>query len=200
MFQSSFHICLSGFGECLPTNCTVVGEPHEIPHNPAAPPDLATICLKCLEKDPARRYASAEHFADELDRFCRGELILARPVGWAERSWRWCRREPALAGLAAALVVVLIIGFTGVVWKWRGEVSQRKFAQQENQRAQRAVTRLEIERAESLLQAGDVSRGLAYFARLLRHQPTNRVAAERVVREDEVRASAPDRRTGAWWR
>ena len=143
--------------------------------------DLATICLKCLEKEPARRYASAELLAEELDRFCRGEPILARPVGWAERSWRWCRREPALAGLAAALVVVLIIGFAGVVWKWRGEVSQREFAQQENQRAQRAVTRLEIERAESLLEAGNSTRGLAYLARLLRQQPTNRVVAERLM-------------------
>jgi eukaryotic-like serine/threonine-protein kinase len=143
--------------------------------------DLSTICLKCLEKEPARRYASAELLAEELDRFCRGEPILARPVGWAERSWRWCRREPALAGLAAALVVVLIIGFIGVVWKWRGEVSQRELAQQENQRAQRAVTRLEIERAESLLEAGDSSRGLAYLARLLRQQPTNHVVAERLM-------------------
>ena len=150
-------------------------------HNPSVPPDLATICLKCLEKEPARRYASAELLAQELDRFCRGEPILARPVGWAERSWRWCRREPALAGLAAALVVVLIIGFTGVVWKWRGEVSQREFAQQENQRAQQAVTRLEIERAESLLEAGDSTRGLAYLARLLRQQPTNHVVAERLM-------------------
>jgi eukaryotic-like serine/threonine-protein kinase len=150
-------------------------------HNPSVPPDLTTICLKCLEKEPARRYASAELLAEELDRFCRGEPILARPVGWAERSWRWCRREPALAGLATALVVALVIGFAGVLWKWRGEVSQREFAQQETQRAQRAVTRLEIERAESLLEGGDSSRGLAYFARLLRQQPTNHVVAERLM-------------------
>jgi WD40 repeat protein len=150
-------------------------------HNPSAPPDLATICLKCLEKEPARRYASAELLAEELDRFCRGQPILARPVGWAERSWRWCRREPALAGLAAALVVVFITGFAGVVREWRGEVSQREFAQQENQRAQRAVTRLEIERAESLLETGDSSRGLAHLARLLRQQPMNHVVAERLM-------------------
>src|SRR5437773_4764515 len=149
--------------------------------NPKVDRDLSAICLKCLEKEPARRYASAELLAEELDRFCRGEPILARPVGWAERSWRWCRREPALAGLAATLVVVLITGFAGVVWKWRGEVFQREFAQQENQRAQRAVTRLEIERAESLLEAGDSTRGLAYLARLLRQQPTNHVVAERLM-------------------
>src|SRR5438874_1306743 len=146
--------------------------------NPKVDRDLSAICLKCLEKEPARRYASAELLAEELDRFCRGEPILARPVGWAERSWRWCRREPALAGLAAALVVVLIIGFAGVLWKWRGEVFQRELAQQENQRAQRAVTRLEIERDESLLEAGDSTRGLASLARLLRQQPTNYVVAE----------------------
>ena len=150
-------------------------------HNPSVPPDLATICLKCLEKEPARRYPSAELLAEELDRFSRGEPILARPVGPAERWWRWCQREPVVAGLAAALLAALLIGLAGVVWKWRGEVSQRKLAQQENQRAQRAVTRLEIERAESFLQAGDSSKGLTYLARLLRQQPTNRVVAERLM-------------------
>src|SRR5262245_61351541 len=97
--------------------------------NPKVDRDLSEICLKCLEKHPQRRYSSALGLAEDLERFCHGEPILARPVGWTERSWRWCRREPALAGLAAALIVVLIIGFTGVVWKWRGEVSQRKLAQ-----------------------------------------------------------------------
>jgi eukaryotic-like serine/threonine-protein kinase len=77
--------------------------------NPEVDRDLETICLKCLEKDPRRRYGSAEALAEELERWLRREPILARPVGQAERVWRWCRRKPALASMSAAVGLLLLV-------------------------------------------------------------------------------------------
>jgi WD40 repeat protein len=71
--------------------------------------DLETICLKCLEKEPQRRYGSAEALSDELERWLRHEPILARPTGQFDRLYRWCRRKPALATLSAALGLSLAL-------------------------------------------------------------------------------------------
>ncbi|HEY9173311.1 MAG TPA: serine/threonine-protein kinase [Verrucomicrobiae bacterium] len=94
--------------------------------NPSVPKDLETICLKCLRKEPGRRYTTAQALAEELDRFLRGEPILARPVNRLEKAVRWCQRRPVLAGLTAALLVVFLLGLAGVLWQWRRAESERQ--------------------------------------------------------------------------
>ena len=77
---------------------------------PGIPPDLETICLKCLSKEPQRRYASADDLADDLGAWSRREPIRARPVPFAERAWFWARRNPWLAGMSAGLVLTIMAG------------------------------------------------------------------------------------------
>ena len=119
--------------------------------NPTVPVDLQTICLKCLEKEPGKRYPDAGAVAAELGRFLEDQPILARPAGTAERCWRWCRRNPLIAGLSAAAVVILLLGFAGVLWQ--------------AQRANRAAAEAEIRREETRQQR-DVAEGRLYAAQM----------------------------------
>ncbi len=83
--------------------------------NPGLPEDLETICLRCLEKEPERRYPSAHLIAAELSRFLEGKPVLARPVGALNKSWRWCRRNPTVASLTLLLLLAVVGGFCAVV-------------------------------------------------------------------------------------
>jgi len=125
------------------------------PINPQVPEDLQTICLKCLAKEPVRRYASALEVAEELGSFLECRPIKARPVGTAERLWLWSRRHPGLAIMGGLLAVVLAAGIGAFLWQSR-----------ENHFNLYAA---DLRIAAEDLEHGDLSRARALLAR---HTPT----------------------------
>jgi tetratricopeptide (TPR) repeat protein/tRNA A-37 threonylcarbamoyl transferase component Bud32 len=110
---------------------------------PGVPRDLETVCLMCLHKDPKRRYAGARELADDLGRFVQGKPILARPVGVLERGWLWCRRNPAVASLLAAVFVSLL---AGAATAWALALRERDARTQAEQAEQKERKRAETER------------------------------------------------------
>jgi WD40 repeat protein/tetratricopeptide (TPR) repeat protein/tRNA A-37 threonylcarbamoyl transferase component Bud32 len=161
--------------------------------NRAVPRDLETVCLKAMAKDPCRRYATALALAEDLRRFQAGEPIQARPVGSPERAWRWCRRNPVVAGLLTAVAAALLLG-TGVATYFavrardeagrardneqralaneqRAEDEARKARESEKQALEakgEAETAREhkdrqLTRAERLLYAGQIDRAQQYW-------------------------------------
>src|SRR5262245_9304513 len=130
--------------------------------NATVPRDLETICLKCLEKEPTKRYASAHELAEELRRFARGEPIVARPIGSTARLWRWSRRNPALASALAGVALVFALGFVGVLWQWRRaetnatESRRKEMSARENLYAADIIQIYQALAADNLRQALDL--------------------------------------------
>ncbi len=124
----------------------IVSEPAPSPRtfDKTVPKDLETICLRCLEKEPAKRFESAQELADEIHRFRRGEPILSRPITEVERLYRWCRRNQTASTLFAAVVVTGLLG--GVV---SGTFSylDKQHTQAEARKQQREMARQEAELA-----------------------------------------------------
>jgi serine/threonine protein kinase/predicted Zn-dependent protease len=100
--------------------------------NPKVDRDLETICLKCLEKEPARRYASAEALAEDIERFLRNEPIRSRRSSRLEHVWRWCKRKPLVASLIAALILVVAIALTSALWELRRVQAERALVKRAN--------------------------------------------------------------------
>jgi tRNA A-37 threonylcarbamoyl transferase component Bud32/tetratricopeptide (TPR) repeat protein len=109
---------------------------------PRVPRDLETICLKCLQKEPRKRYESAEALAEDLRRFSAGEPIHARRAGPVERLAIWCRRRPAVTLLVILLLLTVTAGFVGITWKWREAEQRKQQAEQAEQEARQAEQRV----------------------------------------------------------
>jgi WD40 repeat protein/predicted Ser/Thr protein kinase len=145
---------------------------------PKLPRDLVTICLKCLQKEPRQRYASAEALAEDLRRFLAEEPIQARPASRTEKAWRWCRRNPALAaasGFAAAAFVAAVVLLVGIaVMQSRAATDLRR--EQANtaaalEESKRLSSRLARERGLYFKEQKNVAAGMLWLAESLKLGP-----------------------------
>jgi serine/threonine-protein kinase len=130
--------------------------------NARVPRDLETICLKCLHKEPPRRYASAAALADDLRRYLEGRPIQARPLGWGGRFWRWGRRNPAAAALVVAALLLVGMALGGGWWLERQWAEQQAETARQEAEQQAKTARQEGRESQAveavLQQAADLQK------------------------------------------
>jgi eukaryotic-like serine/threonine-protein kinase len=185
---------------------TIVQVLHEEPIRPSrfrhkVPHDLETICLKCLEKEPGRRYASARELAEDLRLFRHGSPIRARPVGPVEWAWKWARRHPVSAGLLAGMVLVGLLGFAGVTWQWRSAAAARDAITGEKREKEKQ--RQDAEEARQLeAEQRQRARTALYYSRIAQSELQWRVnelaGAEQSLAQCAPGPGQPDRRGWEW--
>jgi serine/threonine protein kinase/WD40 repeat protein len=143
--------------------------------------DLATVCLRCLEKNPAARYPTAAALADDLRRFLNGEAIRARPTGELERVWKWARRRPVVAGLITAVAASLTVG-TGVSTYFAVTAARESAAAtRARNESQRQLARSDFKEGVRLAELGRVGDGLHWMLAALREAPDE--PADRAFRD-----------------
>jgi serine/threonine protein kinase len=139
-------------------------------HNPAVPRDLETVVLKVLAAEPARRYARAADLAHDLRRFLADRPVKARRASAVEHALRWCRRNPAVAGLSAALFLACVLGLGGVLWKWREASAHLAQARRASEETAQALVREEAQRTRAdeqrRLAEGNLDVALLAFERI----------------------------------
>lgn len=168
--------------------------PHRL--RPHLPRDLVTICLKCLHKDPQRRYASALALAEDLGRFLEGKPILARPVGLVERIVKWGRRRPALSAALSAVVLVAALGSAGIVWQWRQTVAALAETEQAHDASKVALDRVKHAN-DQLVQAIEREQQVLSFQRIGR--AARELTANNLGRAEELLAECPEHLRGWEW-
>ena len=142
--------------------------------------DLETICLKCLEKVPPRRYASAGALAEDLERWLAGEAIEARPTRTWERLVKWTRRNPVLAGVSAGAVLIFSAGLAGVLSQWWRAETNAVRAEASASESRERLVRLNVANGVRLLDDGDHLASLVWFAEALKLDPGEDQAGHRL--------------------
>ncbi len=163
---------------------------------PKVPRDLDTICLRCLQREPHRRYPSAGALAEDLERYLAGKPIKARRTPAWERVWKWSRRHPSIAALSAALAFTSSLGLALVLSQWQRAEAERVLTDgarrqavelaaaeaRARHEAQVLSANLLLERGVGLCEAGDYGPGLQWLARALEVAPADGTGLVRSAR------------------